>query len=510
MFIGANDGFPMAGRRLLRRGLGRRVRAPRPADDAHLRARRPGARLLAAAAGAARRVLPGGLPGGQRRAARGGAGARATTCAWSTSTRCSRPAGATATRCGSAAGGARAPERRRAPQRGGRLAGRDAGDPGAAARPDAAVSALRRLGGRDPRERHLEARQRPVEGAAEQARVGGRALGLQVHAVPGPVAGRRCRPPSRAPSPAAASGGRRRASRPGRSWRPPPSSGGVTRPSTRFGPRMRSAARICRRSTPSSSCRARPRRRRAASPRAGARASTPRPSPIWRQPRVSTSKPARRSWSTAPSITESPTASGGAPGRRSLVGWKCCTPPQAACAPGRGSERAPPPTRLPSPRRSGLPVVRVRIVLPGRAGALVGADAPSARVEAGHPRRQLRLLLGRQPALLHPAGRTDAGEPGGRRAVHRTSSEQRAQVDRARPSSAWTSACSACSSTTASSSTSSAASSTRSGSACRCRCSRSPYRSGCRFITFQAISYVVDVKRRLLRAGVHARLRRST
>ena len=31
MFLGANDGFPMAGRGLLRRGLDRGVRAPRPA-----------------------------------------------------------------------------------------------------------------------------------------------------------------------------------------------------------------------------------------------------------------------------------------------------------------------------------------------------------------------------------------------------------------------------------------------------------------------------------------------
>ena len=49
IFIGANEGFPMpepggGDGRVLRRGLGRRVRLARPADDGHLPPGRRGAR----------------------------------------------------------------------------------------------------------------------------------------------------------------------------------------------------------------------------------------------------------------------------------------------------------------------------------------------------------------------------------------------------------------------------------------------------------------------------------
>ena len=80
----------------------------------------------------------------------------------------------------------------------------------------------------------------------------------------------------------------------------------------------------------------------------------------------------------------------------------------------------------------------------------------------------------------------------------------RATGPSARASRSWrppwrsTSACSGCSSTTASSSTRSARSSTRSASACRCPLLTLALPIGLSFITFQAISYVVDVKRGLL------------
>ena len=74
MFLGANDGFPMAGADC----CGRPGSPSTPAAPAtmmrSLRARRPRPRVLAAAAGAARRLLPRDLPGGERRAAPGGRG----------------------------------------------------------------------------------------------------------------------------------------------------------------------------------------------------------------------------------------------------------------------------------------------------------------------------------------------------------------------------------------------------------------------------------------------------
>ena len=66
------DGRPA----LLRPGLDRRVRPPRPAHDAHLCARRPGPGALAAPARPARRLLPRGVPRRERRAAQSRARAR--------------------------------------------------------------------------------------------------------------------------------------------------------------------------------------------------------------------------------------------------------------------------------------------------------------------------------------------------------------------------------------------------------------------------------------------------
>ena len=58
-------------------------------------------------------------------------------------------------------------------------------------------------------------------------------------------------------------------------------------------------------------------------------ASSFTPSAIWRHPRASTSNPAATSRSTAPSITESPTASGGVPAG---FGGRARLPVSQACA----------------------------------------------------------------------------------------------------------------------------------------------------------------------------------
>src|SRR3954471_5942055 len=70
--------------------------------------------------------------------------------------------------------------------------------------------------------------------------------------------------------------------------------------------------------------------------------------------------------------------------------------------------------RRPSARHRGLSLRRVRRVLPGRAGALLVADAAPARLEGVHPGGELRLLRRRRLALLRPASRGDGGQPGGR------------------------------------------------------------------------------------------------
>ena len=64
------------------------------------------------------------------------------------------------------------------------------------------------------------------------------------------------------------------------------------------------------------------------------------PSLICRQPRVLTSSPARATCGTAPSITESPMASGGAKRRPSFFGgYAVRTPPHAAPASTEGASR---------------------------------------------------------------------------------------------------------------------------------------------------------------------------
>ena len=149
----------------------------------------------------------------------------------------------------------------------------------------------------------------------------------------------------------------------------------------------------------------------------------PQPLPHRRQPRVSISKPARETSPSAPSSTESPMASGARPGLRSVFGRTCFTPPHAASAGRRTGQQRPPeprPARSAPPfttanircRARGLPVSRVRDLLPARAGPLVGADAAPARLEAVHPRRQLHVLRGRDGHVLPAAGRRHARQPG--------------------------------------------------------------------------------------------------
>ena len=81
-------------------------------------------------------------------------------------------------------------------------------------------------------------------------------------------------------------------------------------------------------------------------------------------------------------------------------------------------------------------------------------------------------------------------------AIHRTEDERLRKLVHRR--SAWpsTSGSWRSSSTTGSSSATSPTRSTRSASAGRCRWSRSRCRSGVSFFSFQAVTYVVDVKRR--------------
>ncbi len=109
----------------------------------------------------------------------------------------------------------------------------------------------------------------------------------------------------------------------------PPSSRGVTSPSTRSRPRIIRACRIWSDVTvqfaPSATTTVVGRlwaRARAA--------STSSPSVIWRQPWVFTSNPSATRSSTAPSITESPTASGGGSPVRGWLGYARFTPPQSA------------------------------------------------------------------------------------------------------------------------------------------------------------------------------------
>ena len=69
--------------------------------------------------------------------------------------------------------------------------------------------------------------------------------------------------------------------------------------------------------------------------------------------------------------------------------------------------------RAPSPSGSrALPHRPVRDLLLRRADAVLGAHVQATGVEAVHPRRELRLLRRRQLALLRVAGGADAGQPG--------------------------------------------------------------------------------------------------
>ena len=151
--------------------------------------------------------------------------------------------------------------------------------------------------------------------------------------------------------------------------------------------------------------------------------STPRPSFICRQPRTSISNP-RRQLRRRPSITESPSASGRAGIGPASSAGSACTPPQAASAAGAAA-----PTAAASAptiaARSGLPLVRVRILLSGGAGPVVGPDAPSPGLEAVRPGGELRLLCGRQPALLPPARGLTLANQAGAVLVHRTEDERR-------------------------------------------------------------------------------------
>jgi hypothetical protein len=65
-----------------------------------------------------------------------------------------------------------------------------------------------------------------------------------------------------------------------------------------------------------------------------------RPCAIWRQPRASTSKPAPASWSAAPSITESPIASGARAWPWRWRAWTCFWASHAKATPGASSQSA--------------------------------------------------------------------------------------------------------------------------------------------------------------------------
>ena len=235
--------------------------------------------------------------------------------------------------------------------------------------------------------------------------------------------------------------------------------------------------------------------------------STPSPSLIWRQPRMSTSKPRRRSCGAAPSITESPTASGGTPERTQLRGLEVL---HSAAGRLRGRRRGRHGGRqraYASPREVVFPSFEFAFFFPVVL-ALSWALMP-------HPRLWKPFILAASYVFyaaasprycLLLAGLT-LGKPGGRtaRAPHRGRAQ--AQVDRRRHGRRRPRRARRVQVLRLLRRRDRRASSTRSGSACRCPCSRSPCRSGCRFITFQAISYVVDVKRRLLPPARAARLR---
>src|SRR4051794_34357600 len=147
---------------------------------------------------------------------------------------------------------------------------------------------------------------------------------------------------------------------------PPPSSRGVTRPSTRFGPSRCRAVRIWLRlivkSAPSAittsfGSRSSARRRRTRSS----------PSSKPRQPRAFATKPRFARSSRASSITESPIASGGRPFTRFWLGLGayCCVPPQPALASaGAHSSATPTSASVTFPLFRATPWVLCRILFP--------------------------------------------------------------------------------------------------------------------------------------------------
>ena len=154
--------------------------------------------------------------------------------------------------------------------------------------------------------------------------------------------------------------------------------------------------------------------------------STLSPSLIWRQPRTSTSKPRARSESKAPEHDRVADRQRrwpeGRVRRREPVHRAAAGSLRGRSEHERGCEQ---PLRS-RPVRSGFPLLRVRILLPGRARPLLGADAVSARLEAVHPRSELRVLRGGEPTLCASPRRRHARQPGRRGA-------RRAQRGRATP-----------------------------------------------------------------------------
>ena len=157
-----------------------------------------------------------------------------------------------------------------------------------------------------------------------------------------------------------------------------------------------------------------------------------------------------------------------------------------------------------------LPHHRVRDLLPDRARALLGADAAAAPVEAVHRRRQLRLLRGREPALLPAAGRHHPGQPGRGADARPHRGRAPPQVDHRPRRRAQPRRPSASSSTTRSSSRTSPTCSTRSPSASPLPLLTVALPIGISFFTFQAITYVVDVQAPAGRAGLDRSTPRST
>ena len=227
-------------------------------------------------------------------------------------------------------------------------------------------------------------------------------------------------------------------------------------------------------------------------------ASTPRPSLIWRQPRTSTSKPPRRSCATAPSITESPTASGGAPGAAQLRRLEVLDAAARRLAAGGGCRHG---------GRERAYYRRAQVVFPSFEFAfffpvvLALSWALMPRPRLWKPfilGGQLRLLRGRQPALLPAARGRYLGQPGGRGCWCTAPTTSAAASGSSPPRWRSTSACSGLFKYYGFFADEIGAFLDTLGLGMPLPLLTLALPIGLSFITFQAISYVVDVKRGLL------------